>query len=358
MELTLDQLLKTVVAHGASDLHLVANSEPQVRINGHLTPLDLPKIERTTIQNVCYSILTESQKKKIEETQELDFAVDLPKIGRFRVNYYYERHNMGASFRVIPTVIPTLDELKLPKILGEVITRQKGLVLVTGPTGSGKTTTMAALINEINRTEHKHILTIEDPVEFIHPHQKSLISHRSVGEDTKSFAAALLHSLRQDPDVIFVGEMRDIETIRIALTAAETGHLVLGTLHTNSAPQTMSRIINVFPADEQGLIRIQLSMSLLCVCAQVLIPRVSGGRMAIQEILVNTPAIANLIRDDKLHQIQASMQIGQGQTHMQTQSQELIKAVRDRQITTEDALRFSSNIEEMKKALGVGGPTQ
>ena len=355
MELTLDQLLKTVTAHGASDLHLVVGSEPQIRLNGHMSALDLPKLERTQVQSLCYSIITEAQKKKLEETKELDFAVDLPKIGRFRGNYYYERHNLAAAFRIIPSEIPTIESLKLPRIMGDLITRQKGLILVTGPTGSGKTTTMAALIGEINRTAHKHILTVEDPVEFIHPHQQSLISHRSVGEDTETFASALKHALRQDPDVIYVGEMREIETIRIALTAAETGHLVLGTLHTNSAPQTISRIVNVFPSDEQALIRTQLSMSLLAVVAQVLVPKKGGGRKAIQEILVNTHAVANLIRDDKLHQIHSTMQLGQQQTQMQTQTQEMLKAVREGEISADDAVRYAASSDEVKKALGMGG---
>lgn len=354
MDLTLDQLLKTVVAHDASDLHLIVDSEPQIRMSGSMTALDLPKLDKNSIQSLCYSILTEMQKKKLEETKELDFAVEIPKVGRFRGNYYYERHNLAAAFRIIPSTIPTVDSLKLPLILTDLIQRQKGLILVTGPTGSGKTTTMAALINEINRTASKHILTVEDPVEFIHPHQKSVVSHRGVGEDTHSFASALKHSLRQDPDVIFVGEMREIETIRIALTAAETGHLVLGTLHTNSAPQTVSRIVNVFPADEQALIRTLLSMSLLAVVSQVLIPKKQGGRKAIQELMINTPAIANLIRDDKLHQIHSTMQLGQQQTQMQTQTQELIKAVRSGEISAENAMQYSANIDEIKKALGVG----
>lgn len=353
IDITIDQLLKTVVQHKASDLHLIVGTEPQVRIDGVMAPLDVGALTKNTIQSLCYSLLTEMQKKKLEETKELDFAVDLPNIGRFRVNYYYERHNLAAAFRIIPTKIPSMRDLNMPPVLAELITRQKGLILVTGPTGSGKTTTLTAMINEINETASKHILTVEDPVEFIHPHKKSVISHRSVGEDTMSFANALKHSLRQDPDVIFVGEMRDIETIRIAITAAETGHLVLGTLHTNSAPQTISRIVNVFPADEQALIRTLLSMSLLAVVSQVLVPKKEKGRKAIMEIMMNTPAIANLIRDDKLHQIYSTMQMGQQQTHMQTQTQEIIKAVRNNEISAENALRYSANIEEVKKALGL-----
>ncbi|MDR1450883.1 MAG: type IV pilus twitching motility protein PilT [Helicobacteraceae bacterium] len=353
-ELSLDQLLKTVVAHEASDLHLIVGAEPQVRINAVMTPLDLPKLDRNTVQTLCYAVLTDSQKKKFEEAKELDFALDLPTIGRFRVNYYYERHNMAASFRVIPSSIPSIDSLKLPVMLKDLIKRQKGLILVTGPTGSGKTTTLAAIVHELNATEKGHIITIEDPVEFIHPHGTCIISHRSLGEDTHSFADAIKYSMRQDPDIILVGEMRDVQTIRTALTAAETGHLVMGTLHTNSAPQTISRIINVFPTDEQALIRTQLSMGLLGVISQVLMPKTSGGRTAVFEVMVNTPAIANLIRDDKLHQIYASMQIGQQQTKMQTQTQELIKAFRAGEITRESALKYASNLDEIKKALGAG----
>ncbi|MDR0665492.1 MAG: PilT/PilU family type 4a pilus ATPase [Helicobacteraceae bacterium] len=353
-DLSLDQLLKTVIAHDASDLHLIVGAEPQVRIHSIITPLDLPKLDRNTVQTMCYSVLTDSQKKKFEEEKELDFALDMPTIGRFRCNYYYERHNVTASFRIIPTQIPSIDSLHLPVMLKDLIKRQKGLILVTGPTGSGKTTTLAAIVNEINHTEKGHIITIEDPVEFIHPHGTCIVSHRSIGEDTHSFSNALKYSLRADPDIILVGEMRDVLTIRTALTAAETGHLVLGTLHTNSAPQTISRIINVFPTDEQALIRTQLSMGLLGVVSQVLMPKVSGGRKAIFEIMVNIPAIANLIRDDKLHQIYSTMQIGQSQTKMQTQTQELIKAFRAGEINRENALKYASNQDEMKKALGVG----
>ena len=353
MDLTLDQLLKTVAAHGASDLHLVTNSEPQIRIDGGLQPLDLPKMTRNQIQTLAYSIITETQKKNFEEHRELDFAIELPGIGRFRGNYYHERDNIAAAFRIIPQDMPTLEGFGMPLILKELMHREKGLVLVTGPTGSGKSTTMAAMINEINKTMHKHILTIEDPVEFIHPHNKSLVSHRTVEQDTESFATALKYALRQDPDVIYVGEMRDTETIRNAIMAAETGHLVLGTLHTNSAAQTVNRIINVFPADEQALIRTQLSMTLQAVVSQVLIPKLEGGRKAILEIMTNTPAIANLIREDKLHQVYAQMQLNQAVTQMQTQAQELLKAVRSREISQENALRYASNLEEVKKALGV-----
>ncbi len=352
-EYTLTQLLKTVFAHNASDLHLVVDSEPKIRLDGFLQPLDLPLLSPNDIRSLCYSILTDSQKKKFEETKELDFAFAMPDAGRFRGNYYMERGNVAAAFRIIPQKIPTMEDLGFPEIIDRLSRHEKGLLLVTGPTGSGKSTTMASIVNGINLREEKHIITIEDPVEFLHGHAKSIISQRNVGEDTESFATALKYALRQDPDIIYVGEMRDVETIRAALTAAETGHLVLGTLHTNSAAQTINRIINVFPSDEQSMVRTQLSMNLLGVISQVLIPKIGGGRVAVQEILVNNPAIANLIREEKQHQIYAQMQLNQQNTKMQTQTQELLKFVRSRDITQEDALRFSSNPDELKKSLGI-----
>lgn len=353
MEITLEQLLKTVVAHGASDLHLIVGTEPQIRINGSLKPINMKVLTQEEVQDFCYSIMTEFQKKELEENKELDFAINVKGVGRFRGNVYFERSNLSAAFRIIPTQVPTLEELNQPAILRELTELEKGLVLVTGPTGSGKSTTMASFVNEINYNQNKHILTIEDPVEFVHEHKKSIISQRTVGADTASFSKALKYALRQDPDVIYIGEMRDVETIRSAITAAETGHLVLGTLHTNSAPQTINRIVNVFPSDEQSLIRTQLSLTLKAVVSQFLVPLIAGGRMCVQEILINTPAIANLIRDDKIHQIYGQMQLNQGQTHMQTQTQELVRAVRDQKMAQDVAVRFSSNKDELKKALGI-----
>lgn len=352
-EFTLSQLLKTVSVHKASDLHLIVDSEPKIRLDGYLQPLDLPALSSNDIRSLCYSILTDSQKKKFEETKELDFAFAMPDAGRFRGNYYLEKGHVAAAFRIIPQTIPTMDDLDFPQVMHELVRNEKGLILVTGPTGSGKSTTMASMVGEINRTEEKHIITIEDPIEFLHPHQKSIVSQRNVGEDTASFASALKYALRQDPDIIYVGEMRDKETISAAITAAETGHLVLGTLHTNSAPQTVNRIINVFPSEEQAMVRTQLSMSLLGIISQVLVPKIGGGRVAIQEVLINNHAIANLIREDKQHQIYAQMQLNQQQTKMQTQTQELLRFIRSRDIAQEDALRFSSNPDELKKALGI-----
>ena len=353
VDYTLLQLLKTVSVHKASDLHLVADKEPTIRLDGAMQPLDLSSLSPNDIRSLCYSVITDSQKKKFEETKELDFAFAIPNVGRFGGNYYLERGNVAAAFRIIPQHIPTIYDLNFPQIIEDLIKNEKGLILVTGPTGSGKSTTMASMVNEINLKEEKHIITIEDPVEFLHSHQKSIISQRNVGEDTASFATALKYALRQDPDVIYVGEMRDVETISAAISAAETGHLVFGTLHTNSAPGTINRIINVFPSEEQAMIRTQLSMSLLGIISQVLVPKIGGGRVAVQEILVNTPAIANLIREDKQHQIYAQMQLNQQQTKMQTQTSELLKFVRSKDITQDDALRFASNPDELKKSLGI-----
>ena len=350
--ITLPQLLQTVTHFKASDLHLLVNSEPKIRIDGSLQPLDIPKFTGTLLQTLLYSILTDVQKKKFEEFKELDFAFEIPDIGRFRANYYIERTNIAAAFRIIPQDIPSMEQLNFPPILKELTHTEKGLILVTGPTGSGKSTTMASMIDAINAHQNSHIITIEDPVEFLHQHKKSLISQRNVGEDTASFADALKYALRQDPDIIYVGEMRDVETIRAAITAAETGHLVFGTLHTNSAVQTLNRIINVFPSDEQAMVRTQLSMNLVSVISQVLIPKLGGGRVAIQEIMINTPAISNLVREEKQHQIYAQMQLNQQNTRMQTQSQELIRAFREHLISQEDALKYASSLDEVKRAIG------
>lgn len=348
----LKALLKTVTTHKASDLHLIAGSEPQIRIDGRLVPLELPKLTGTQIDDMCYSIMTEKQKRAFEEEHELDFAIDIQDIGRFRVNFYVTLGDTAAAFRVIPASVPSLDELKAPAIYKEIIKREKGLVLVTGPTGSGKTTTLGAMLNEINLRERKHILTIEDPVEFKHQNKNSLFSFRCVGEDTNSFSRALKSALREDPDIIFVGEMRDRETISAALTAAETGHLVFGTLHTNSAPQTINRIIDVFPGEEQPQIRAQLSVTLVAAISQMLLPKLGGGRVCISEILINTPAIANLIRESKIHQIHSQMAINKAMG-MQTQTMELERVFKEKLITKEHALQYSNKPDELKPKLGM-----
>jgi len=300
---------------------------------------------------MAYSLITEKQKQQFEEHNELDFALLLPGIGRFRANYYRTLGDVGAAFRTIPIDIPSLDDLGAPEVYKKLIKREKGLILVTGPTGSGKSTTLAAMLNEINLNEQKHIVTVEDPVEFIHQNKKCVFSHRGVGEDTKSFAIALKYAMRQDPDIIMIGEMRDKETIEAALTSAETGHLVFGTLHTSSAPGTINRIIDVFTGDEQPQIRAMISTSLVAVIAQALLPKLGGGRVAASEILVTNHAISNLIREDKVHQIYSQMQLGQGNTGMITQTQALVKYIKDGKVSRDVAMQFSNKPEELSKAI-------
>ena len=349
--LDIQKLLKSVVAYKASDLHLVSNSEPQIRIDGKLVALNLPILDGKMIEEMSYSLLSEKQKKEFEEENEIDFAIVIKDVGRFRANYYRAMGDIACAFRIIPIDIPSLDDLKAKPIFKEIIKREKGLILVTGPTGSGKSTTLAAMLNEINLTESKHIITVEDPVEFVHTNKKSLFSQRNVGTDTASFARALKFSLREDPDVILIGEMRDRETIEAALTAAETGHLVFGTLHTNSAPQTINRIIDVFGGDEQPQIRAQLSTSLVAVISQALLPRIGGGRIAAQEIMITNPAIANLIREDKVHQVYSQMQLNQQATGMTTQTQEMIEFLQKQIISKDTAIQYSNRPEELERMI-------
>jgi len=345
------KLLQSVVVHKASDLHLITKSEPLLRLDGTLKPVNLPALTGDAIEDMCYSLITEKQKKHFEEYNELDFAIELEGIGRFRANYYKTLGEMAAAFRVIPIDVPTLDDLNAPSVYKKLIKREKGLILVTGPTGSGKSTTLAAMLNEINLTEAKHIVTVEDPVEFVHQNKQCVFSHRGVGEDTESFAIALKYAMRQDPDIILIGEMRDKETIAAALTAAETGHLVFGTLHTSSAPGTINRIIDVFSGDEQPQIRAMISSSLIAVIAQALLPKVGGGRVAASEILVTNHAIANLIREDKVHQIYSTMQLGQEGTGMQTQTQALTNFVKNGTVSRDTATQYANKPDELKKSL-------
>jgi twitching motility protein PilT len=345
------KLLKSVLAFKSSDLHLVVGSEPQIRIDKELRPLNLPVLNAKEVEEMAYTLIEDKLKKEFEEHNELDFSFELKDVGRFRANYYRTIHGIACAFRMIPIDIPTLDEYGNPPIFKELVKREKGLILVTGPTGSGKSTTLASMLHEINLTERRHIITIEDPVEFVHKNNKSLFSQRDVGSNTKSFAAALKYALRQDPDVILIGEMRDAETIGAALTAAETGHLVFGTLHTNSAPGTINRIIDVFDGQEQAQVRAQLSSSLIAVISQTLIPRVGGGKVATQEILITNPAIQNQIREDKVHQIYSQMQLNQQETHMTTQSQQLIDLLRKKVISKENALKSSNRPEELAKMI-------
>ncbi len=345
------KLLQSVVTHGASDLHLVSRAEPQIRLDGALKPVNLPKMTGDDIEEMCYSLITEKQKKQFEEHDELDFALLIPGIGRFRANYYKTIGDMAAAFRIIPIDIPSLDDLGAPLVYKSLVKREKGLILVTGPTGSGKSTTLAAMLNEINLTEQKHIVTVEDPVEFIHENKKCVFSHRGVGEDTKSFATALKFAMRQDPDIILIGEMRDKETIEAGLTAAETGHLVFATLHTSSAAGTINRIIDVFTGDEQPQIRAMISSSLVAVIAQALLPKIGGGRVAASEILITNHAISNLIREDKVHQIYSQMQLGQGDSGMQTQTQALLKFLKEGKISRNVALQYANKPDEVSRAV-------
>jgi len=345
------KLLKSVLAYGSSDLHLVVGSEPQIRIDKELRPLNLPILSAKDVEEMAYSLIEDKQKKVFEEHNELDFSFELKNIGRFRANYYRTIHGIACAFRMIPIEIPTLDEYGNPPIFKQLIKKEKGLILVTGPTGSGKSTTLASMLHEINMTERRHIITVEDPVEFVHKNDKSLFSQRDVGSDTASFAAALKYALRQDPDVILIGEMRDKETIGAALTAAETGHLVFGTLHTNSAPGTINRVIDVFEGEEQGQVRAQLASSLVAVISQSLIPRIGGGKVATQEVLIANPAVSNLIREDKVHQLYSQMQLNQKETNMTTQTQELIDLLQKNIITKDNAIKNSNRPEELMKMI-------
>jgi len=350
--LDIKKLLKSVLAFKSSDLHLVVGSEPQIRIDKELRALNLPVLNAEDIEEMAYSLIEDKQKKVFEEHNELDFSFELQGVGRFRANYYRTIGGIACAFRMIPLDIPTLDEYGNPPIFKEIIKREKGLILVTGPTGSGKSTTLASMLHEINLTERRHIITVEDPVEFVHKNVKSLFSQRDVGSNTESFSAALKYALRQDPDIILIGEMRDAETIGAALTAAETGHLVFGTLHTNSAPGTINRIIDVFTGEAQAQIRAQLASSLVAVVSQTLIPKIGGGKVASQEILITNPAIQNQIREDKVHQIYSQMQLNQQETKMTTQSQQLVEFLKKNIISRENAIKNSNRPDELIKVIG------
>jgi twitching motility protein PilT len=353
--MNLPDLLKTTLELGGSDLHLSIGSPPQVRVDGHLRRLEYADLTPDQTKALAYSVLTDAQKKKFEETWELDLAFGLRGVGRFRCNLLNQKGAVGAVFRLIPERIRSFEELGLPPVLAELADRPRGLVLVTGPTGSGKSTTLAAAIDRINERRPVHILTIEDPIEYLHHHKKALINQREVHADTKSFGAALRGALREDPDVVLVGEMRDLETMEAAMKLAETGHLTLGTLHTNSAAQTVTRIIDAFPAHQQGQIRTQLSLVLEGIVCQALLPKANGsGRVAALEILVATPAIRNLIRDDKIHQIYGTMQTGQEKYGMQTMNQSLARHVERKLITRDAAFSTSSNRDELIQILERG----
>lgn len=346
-------LLEEMVRRDASDLHITAGEKPKLRVDGELVnaTADRALTPKDTLQ-VAYSIMTENQKKRFENEDELDFSFGIQNLARFRGNVYKQRGCVAMAIRLIPFKINTFEELGLPPILAKLAERPRGLVLVTGPTGSGKSTTLAAMIDKINRERKGHILTVEDPIEFVHKHQNSMINQREVGADTKSFAAALKYALRQDPDVILIGEMRDLETIAAALTIAETGHLALATLHTNSAAEAVNRIIDVFPANQQSQVRAQLAFCLEGVITQTLVPKARGtGRVAATEILVSTPAVRATIRDDKVHQIYSIMQAGK-KHGMQTMNDSLYQYYVQGELKLEDALKVSHDPNELLRMVG------
>jgi twitching motility protein PilT len=357
MELDFAEVLLEVVERRASDLHLTAGAPPMVRVRGRLTPMEgYPVLTPTDTREIVYSILSNAQRQKLENNWQLDFAYQIPGAARFRVNAYFQRSALGAAFRLIPFEIAPLETLGLPPVVAELAKKPRGLVLVTGPTGSGKSTTLASLIDVINETREEHIMTIEDPIEFLHNHKKCMINQRELGADATSFGDALKAALRQDPDVILVGEMRDIETIGTAITAAETGHLVFATLHTQDTPQTIDRIIDVFPSAQQGQIRAQLSVALQGIMTQTLLPTADGaGRCCAVEILVPTPAVRNLIREAKSHQIYSVLQTG-GQHGMQTMDASLASLVRAGKITRQLAESRAHSVEEFKRLIGGGLP--
>lgn len=345
---TLYDLLKQMIEKGASDLHVTTGSPPRLRIDGKLIPIDHPPLTPVDTKNLCYSILTDAQKHRFEENNELDLSFGIKGLSRFRANIFMQRGAVAGAFRTIPFGIRTFNELGLPDIINELVKKPRGLIVVTGPTGSGKSTTLAAMVDRINEERYDHIITIEDPIEYLHGHKKSLINQREVNADTASFKAALKYVLRQDPDVVLIGEMRDLETIEAALTVSETGHLTLATLHTNSAVQTINRIIDVFPSHQQEQIRVQLSFVLEGIISQQLIPRKTGqGRVLAVEILIPNPAVRNLIREDKIHQIYSIMQTGQARSGMQTMNQSLLELYAKGLISYEDATGRSMVPDEL-----------
>lgn len=359
MKIELQELMQLVLDRAASDLHLKVGQPPIIRIAGNIVKTNLPTLDSRTIEELVFSILTEDQKETLIHNYELDFSFGVEGLGRFRANIYKDRGSLSAALRIVSSNIPNLKELGLPNVCQQLTDRPRGLILITGPTGSGKSTTLASMIDHINESRSVHILTIEDPIEFLHQDKRSVISQRELGSDTKSFSNALRSALREDPDVILVGEMRDLETIKLALTAAETGHLVLSTVHTSSAAQSIDRIIDAFPADQQQQIRIMLSNSMVAVVAQTLLPRledfvggspVTKGRVLAAEVLINTPAIANLIREAKNAQLYATMQMGSRQG-MQTLEQSLSNLVKAGMISTEEALAKTSRPDDLKQTL-------
>jgi len=355
MPSSLNALLKTTVERGGTDLHVTTHSAPQIRIDGVLRPLDHPVLSPSETKQLIYSILTDNQKHRLEEDLEIDFSFGIKNLARFRCNVFHQRGALAAAFRLIPHEIRGFRELGLPQVVEKLCEKPRGLVLVTGPTGSGKTTTLAAMLDKVNRDRKEHIVTIEDPIEYLHSHRGCIVNQREMGVDTHSFANALRSALRQDPDVVLVGEMRDHETVESALRIAETGHLTMATLHTNSATQTINRIIDIFPPHQQGQIRVQLSFVLEGILCQSLLPRMSGkGRSLAMEILIPNAAIRNLIREDKVHQVYGMMQAGQAKHGMQTFNQSLAQLYFKRMISLNVAMGRSSHQDELQEIINRG----
>jgi twitching motility protein PilT len=358
LQVNLHQLLRAMIEKGASDMHITTGAPPLLRIDGAIVPLKIPPLSPVETKQLCYSVLTEEQKIQFEKSKELDLSFGVKNLSRFRANIFLQRGAVSGAFRSIPFKILTFEELGLPPIVTELAAKPRGLILVTGPTGSGKSTTLASILDKINAETRQHIITVEDPIEYLHPHKRSIVNQREIGSDTQTFKAALKYVLRQDPDVVLVGEMRDLETIEAALTIAETGHLVFATLHTNSALQSINRIIDVFPPHQQSQVRAQLSFVLEGVVSQLLLPRAgTPGRCLALEVLVPNAAIRNLIREDKVHQIYSQMQIGQTKHGMQTLNQSLFSLYARRMITLEEALGRSNDPEELRAMIeGRGAP--
>jgi twitching motility protein PilT len=349
IKFSLHQLLRTMIEKGASDMHITTGTPPLLRIDGSMVPLRLPALGAVETKQLCFSVLSEEQRAQFEKTNELDLSFGVKGLSRFRANIYMQRGAVAGAFRTIPFKILSFDELGLPPVVSSFAEKPNGLVLITGPTGSGKSTTLAAVIDKINTEQRLHILTVEDPIEYLHPHKMSIVNQREVGSDTEGFKTALKYVLRQDPDVVLVGEMRDLETVEAALTISETGHLVFATLHTNSAVSTINRIIDVFPSHQQPQIRAKLSFVLQGVVSQQLLPRDNApGRVLALEIMVPNPAIRNLIREDKVHQIYSQMQVGQEKFAMQTLNQSLYSLFQRRLISQEEAMNRSMEPDELR----------
>jgi len=354
-EIALSELLRKMIEHGGSDLHITTNSAPMVRVHGVLRPLEYSELTPAETKQLAYSVLTDAQKHRFEETLELDFSFGIKGLSRFRANIFNQRGAVGAVFRSIPYEIKSFEELGLPGVVTKLCEKPRGLILVTGPTGSGKSTTLAAMVDKVNRDRHEHIITVEDPIEYLHGHKGCIVNQREVHADTHNFANALRAALRQDPDVVLIGEMRDLETTETALRIAETGHLTFATLHTNSAASSINRIIDIFPAGQQAQIRTQLSMVLEGIVTQALLPKANGqGRALAMEVLVPNSAIRNLIREDKIHQVYSMMQTGQDKYGMQTFNQSLASLYFKKQITLEMAMARSSNADELQDLINRG----